>query len=62
MPTLQVDGVRKLRLEVPTATAKDANALEALLLQRALEQKLLTTTPVRVVTAPHNRFINFVTK
>lgn len=61
-PTLQVDGVKQLSLEVPTATAEDAQALQALLLQTALEQELLLTTPLRVVTAAHNRLINFVTK
>lgn len=61
-PILQVDGAKKLCLEVPTTTAEDTPALEALLLRRALEQELLPAPPLRVVTAPNHRLVNFVTK
>lgn len=61
-PSLQVNGVKQLSLEVPTTTAEDALALEEFLLQRALNQELLQSPPLRVVIAPNNRLINFVTK
>ncbi len=61
-PSLQVNGVKQLSLEVPTTTAEDALALEEFLLQRALDQELLQSPPLRVVIAPNNRLINFVTK
>lgn len=61
-PSLQVNGVKQLSLEVPATTAEDALALEEFLLQRALDQELLQSPPLRVVIAPNNRLINFVTK
>ena len=62
-----MNGIKKLSFEVPTTTAQDAEALEALLLRTALEQELVHTTPLRVVTAPlrattpPHRLVNFVT-
>ena len=66
--SLQVDGVKKLSLDVPAATAQDAEALEVLALKTALERELVHATPLCVETAPlganspQNRFVNLVTQ